>query len=164
MSRPSPANPAAGARIAVIAHPPEHRRSRNPVIMNCGCSCCCCCLHSVGGVVGAIVGLALANRSAVTGPPPHIGALYWIVFQVINGLIFLLGKQDVEGAILVVLLMLPGIQLLTSLACAIVFAFTKDQRGPRLQKLGKVTLWAFVGSLAGLGLMVGLGALFGALR
>jgi hypothetical protein len=49
--------------VAVIVHPPERRRRRSPVIAaQACCCCCCCCLHTLGGLVGALVGSLVRVR------------------------------------------------------------------------------------------------------
>src|SRR4051794_15551797 len=45
------------AAIVMVAHAPERRR-RGVVPAQAGgccCCCCCCCLHTVGGLVGALI-------------------------------------------------------------------------------------------------------------
>jgi hypothetical protein len=50
--------------VAVIVHPPERRRQRSPVIAaQACCCCCCCCLHTIGGLVGALVGSLMRVRA-----------------------------------------------------------------------------------------------------
>jgi hypothetical protein len=50
--------------IAVIAHPAERRRrvSGNPALAGPCCCCCCCCLHSLGGIVGAVMAPQAGRR------------------------------------------------------------------------------------------------------
>lgn len=49
--------PAVPSSIRLTAHPPERHRRGEPVILASGCCCCCCCcLHSLGGLIGAIIG------------------------------------------------------------------------------------------------------------
>lgn len=56
----------APAPIQVQVHPSERRRRRG-VVLNAACCCCCCCLHSVGGLIGALIGSKTSNRHM---PPP----------------------------------------------------------------------------------------------
>lgn len=58
--------PAKPSAVMVVAHPPERRRGRSSVPAqagHCCCCCCCCCLHSLGGLIGAIVAPNLGNGS-----------------------------------------------------------------------------------------------------
>jgi hypothetical protein len=52
------------ARVTVTVHPPEHGRRANVPAQagGCCCSCCCCCLHTIGGIVGAVIGPKLGER------------------------------------------------------------------------------------------------------
>src|SRR5262245_61126615 len=52
-----------GPAITVTAHPPERQRQPGSVTLPCGCCCCCCCcLHSIGGLVGGLIGTAREVR------------------------------------------------------------------------------------------------------
>src|SRR5262245_15858327 len=43
--------------VELRQHPPERRRAPGVVLPQFGCCCCCCCcLHSIGGLIGGIVG------------------------------------------------------------------------------------------------------------
>jgi hypothetical protein len=68
--------------ISLTSHPPERDRRfrRQPAQAGgCCCSCCCCCcLHSIGGIVGALVGASFFTRKKkphweenVPGHPPR---------------------------------------------------------------------------------------------
>jgi hypothetical protein len=46
----------------IECHPPERRR-RTDIRMCHGSCCCCCCLHTVGGIVGAVIAPKLGGRS-----------------------------------------------------------------------------------------------------
>ena len=53
--------------VRVVAHPPERRRQRSGAPAQAGqCCCCCCCLHTLGGLIGALVAPAtvMARPSA----------------------------------------------------------------------------------------------------
>lgn len=41
----------------IVRHPPERgaRAQQSVVVYSC-CCCCCCCLHTVGSVIGAVLG------------------------------------------------------------------------------------------------------------
>src|SRR5262245_2462529 len=92
--------------IRLHAHRPERRRVR-PVTLHgaCCCTCCCCCAHTLGGLVGAAFGSAVASERRPI-PPPHFNdalyeeppdlmspreaisavAVYWLVFLGTSGL------------------------------------------------------------------------------
>ena len=55
------------APIQIEVHTPERRRRRG-VTVCAGCCCCCCCLHTVGGLIGALVGAGFRKKDPV--PPP----------------------------------------------------------------------------------------------
>src|SRR4051812_49179151 len=50
--------------FTLTSHPPGRRRRHSaPAQAGPGCCCCCCCcLHTVGSVVGAIVGPKFGNK------------------------------------------------------------------------------------------------------
>ena len=53
------------AGITLTAHPPEHGSKRANVPAQAGhcCTCCCCCcLHSLGAIVGSLVGPKMGGR------------------------------------------------------------------------------------------------------
>src|SRR3954447_8965677 len=93
------------APVKVTRHPPERRRSGSIVLaMGGGCACtCCCCLHTLGAVVGAIVGSALPlsppkqerPENAPEKPSPKVAAIFWAL----SGLVSLgvLGYFAVSG-------------------------------------------------------------------
>jgi hypothetical protein len=54
------------ASITVTVHPPEHGRRANVPAQAGGCCtcCCCCCLHTVGGIVGAVIAPRMGQKPA----------------------------------------------------------------------------------------------------
>ncbi len=140
-------------RIQFEAHRPERRRRRGSVVAACCCTCCCC-VHSLGGLVGAGIALARATPGLAPGEPaPRLGVLYWLVLQGLLGLSFVIA-EDADTALFAMILLLPGLQLLTSLVCLIILACSSiSNKRPWYRKLGRVTLWGFLGGLIGTGLM-----------
>lgn len=170
-----------GPTVAVTAHPPERARGGGSVVLPCGCCCCCCCLHTIGGLVGGIVGSVQAVAKAPRRvqdpdfPFPYrldefeeegtfpAGILYWLLVSLLMAAVavryFLAeGSRDPNDlliGLLIGLMVLPGLQLGASvLAFAAVGLFYADKR-PAFARVGKITLWSFVGTLAGIALMAG---------
>src|SRR5690349_21292142 len=91
-----PAEPA--SPIELIAHPPERGQRAGPVVLPCGCCCCCCCcLHTLGGLIGGLVGSVKPitprphpvdpdfpfpfrrDEFDIEGQVVSAGALYWLL-------------------------------------------------------------------------------------
>ena len=184
-----PADP--GPALTVTAHPPERARRPGPVVLPCACcSCCCCCLHTIGGIVGAAIGsvqeMEARPRRPVDpdfpfpfrrdefedeGPLLPATLLYWLLvlfligvvtvwFSVANGF---RGTDDLIGGVVVALLVLPGLQLGASLLSLIAVALFYPQKAVPLARLGKITLWSFMGSIIGLLAIGGCCGVFGLL-
>jgi hypothetical protein len=47
----------------IECHQPERRRRTEIRMCHGSCCCCCCCLHTVGGIVGAVIAPKLGGRS-----------------------------------------------------------------------------------------------------
>src|SRR5260370_42138891 len=47
----------------IECHPPERRRRTGIRMCHGCCCCCCCCLHTVGGILGAVIAPKLGGRS-----------------------------------------------------------------------------------------------------
>src|SRR4051794_4533501 len=57
------------ADVTVTVHPAERRQAPGTVAPSCACcSCCCCCLHTIGGLVGGIMGSVATLREPQTRP------------------------------------------------------------------------------------------------
>jgi hypothetical protein len=172
--------------IQVTVHPPERRRRAASVIaaQACCCCCCCCCLHTVGGLVGGLVGSLLRVRPS---PPAHkedkgepfpfrrddLGpsftlspaVVYWVLFSLLSLGTFLYfffqdgpANRDLVVAGILTVLVMPGVQLAASLLALLVVAvcpagLMPDKRAA-VVRIGKISLWAFVGSLVGMLLML----------
>jgi hypothetical protein len=155
--------------IKVQAVPPERQRQRSMVV-HCGCCCCCCCcLHTVGGLLGAVV--ASTNQQVKPLPPEYrqfvlpayqshastIG-LYWGILGLLTLHILILGvpwwRQDNSG-IGVVILGMPFIQLVASLlAMFCVLCFARTNKGAKLWVIAVISFGTFVGTLVGIVLMI----------
>lgn len=156
------------AGITLEAHPAERGRRRSEVTLCAGCCSCCCCLHSVGGVLGAVMGSAMDAPAWSRDPnpfrkdAPSVNGLYWGL----SGLVWLVAlawgiwAKDgrAEGALAGVcglIMLLPAVQLGVSALAAvyIVLDFRYEDKGAYLQPLGRITAYALCGGLAGLALM-----------
>jgi hypothetical protein len=59
----------------IECHPPERRR-RTEIRMCANCCCCCCCLHTVGGIVGAVMAPKLGGYQSTAWS--HLSLIeYW---------------------------------------------------------------------------------------
>ena len=178
--------------IQWTAHPPERRRPGGPVILPCGCcSSCCCCLHTLGGLIGGLVGTTAAIKPRarpvdpdfpfpyrrdefdVEGESLPAGALYWLLVCLglaVGSLWFFMSEggrrpeQLFYGFMLTLFIFLPAVQLgAAAVAAVIVFLFYTDRVTAAL-RIGKITLWTVVGTGIGIGVMGGFCGMFGLLR
>jgi hypothetical protein len=180
--------------IRVEFHPPERGGRGGPIILPCGCCCCCCCcLHSLGSLVGGLVGTAQPIK---TGPRPvdpdfpfpyrrdefelggavlPAGTLYWLLVLFGMGLcgvwVFLshgLGRTDPSGTLLEILaywvLGLPAIQLGASVVAALAVVCFYSDKAAAGARIGKITLWSLVGTLIGAAAIGGCCGVFGLLK
>ena len=180
MSTPSPEQ----SPLTVTRHPPEHGRAGAPAVLpaGCCCCCCCCCLHTLGGLGGAVVGSSqhidtrpYHSREAESPFPYRLDVfeedlplippvlLYWalvalMVAATTVGTFLYSGAGNaghlVWGLFLAVMV-LPGLQLVASLLSVIIVALFYPERSYSLRRLGKISLWSFVGSAIGMLLMGG---------
>jgi hypothetical protein len=177
-------------RIDVTAHPPERLRPAGSVVLPCGCCCCCCCLHTLGGVIGAIAGSIKPidprprpvdsdfpfpfRRDEFEGDGQVLsaGVLYWLLVCFGAGLVTVWPyvstgarrSDSLSDGLFLTVMVLPAVQLAASaVAMAIVFLFYTDRRTAAL-RIGKITLWSFVGTIVGIGIMGGFCGFFGLLR
>jgi hypothetical protein len=181
-----PARAAEPSAIRVTVHPPERRRRHSSVVaaQACCCCCCCCCLHTIGGLIGGLVGSLLRVRPS---PPPvrepaegspfpfrrdeleptftlSPALVYWVLFSLLSMGTFLYfvtahgGGNDPIWAGIGTVLVMPGIQLGASLLALLVVALCPAALVPdkpaAVVRIGKISLWAFVGGLVGMGLML----------
>jgi hypothetical protein len=165
------------------AHPPERRRQGSPVILPCGCcSCCCCCLHTLGSLIGGIVGSTQPIRARARPVDPDFpfpfrrdefdveaetlpaGALYWLLVCLglgVGSLWYFLSEgarrpEDLFYGFLVSLIFaLPVVQLGASVVAALIVAVFYADRATSMIRVGKITLWSLVGTGIGIAIMGG---------
>jgi hypothetical protein len=59
----------------IECHPPERRRRTEIRMCHGSCCCCCCCLHTVGGIVGAVIAPNLGTQATAWS---HLSLIaYW---------------------------------------------------------------------------------------
>jgi len=138
------------ASVQFEKHQPERRRGVGGYLFcNGGCCCCCCCLHSLGGLIGAAA--ATAKRESSTGG--LVVGCYWTVLASLTVAIFAWACASAEGFdIIIALFFLPAVQLAASLV-TFIWVLARSAHSPDkqagLQTLGRITLWSFLGALAG---------------
>jgi hypothetical protein len=149
------------------------------------CCCCCCCLHTIGSAAGGLVGslLTVGSRPKQTYDPsapfpfrrdeffdeeemmfsPTL--LYWLMVSMVTsvGSIWMFVSDGtfshpeyiLWGFLIAAIGFLPFIQLIASLlSCVVVAMFYTDKRTAFI-RIGKITLWSFVGALIGSAVMFG---------
>jgi hypothetical protein len=152
--------------IRVESHLPE-RRKRSTVLAVHG-SCCCCCLHTVGGIAGSIYGSISRRGPALPqdgGPVPKMTAeiyasrwfavkTYWltlaVLFLIAACVGTLIGPKEPGVTLFVLVFFLPGGQLLASLVTLLAIQIRPPVRkSESLTRLGRITLFGFLGALVG---------------
>src|SRR5262249_21424743 len=153
------------------------------------CCCCCCCLHTLGGLIGAVSGSVSTivprreqfytededspfpfRRDIVLDEGPIIPAtlLYWMLVSFLIALTCAVtyikqggtNPSDLLAGLFIAFMILPALQLGASLlSCAAIGLFYPAKSVP-LVRIGRITLWSFVGSGAGLLVMGGCCGLF----
>jgi hypothetical protein len=168
--------------VVIQKHAPERRR-KAVTTLHCGCTCCCCCcLHTVGSIVCAAVAPALGKGNAmplthyyedeagiqipdIKKPGFSAVTIFWWVTCFLIFLCFAFGiLQDGRGAEnvvitgVVVLLVFPGLQLLSALITLIVFAcWPRYDKFQQMAQLGKITIGVVAGCILGILAMVVIG-------
>jgi len=139
------------ASVQFEKHRPERRRGGGGYLFcNGGCCCCCCCLHSLGGLIGAAA--ATSTRKSPTGG--SVIGCYWSVLTLLTVAIFAWACASAAGfGIIIALFFLPAAQLAASLVTFIIWvqipAADFADKKASLRALGRITLWSFLGALAG---------------
>jgi hypothetical protein len=169
--------------LTIIRHPPEHGPGGTPDVLPAGCCCCCCCcLHTLGGLIGAVVGSVNPIQAAPVrmsdpdspfpfrrdefedeGPVMPATALYWllVVFLIaVTAVWYYVDRgarnpEDILFGLLIALMIFPALQLGASLLSLIAVALFYPSRSMPLKRVGKITLWSFVGTIAGIVFMAG---------
>lgn len=174
--------------VTIQKHEPERRR-KAVTTLHCGCTCCCCCcLHTVGSIVCAAIAPAMGKGNPlpltyyyddeagiqiplVKKPGFSAVTIFWWVLCFLIFLCFAYGIL-VEGGHgdsvlvtgVVVLLVFPGLQVVSAVITLIVFAvWPRYDKMYQLGQLGKLTGGVFVGAVLGILAMVGIGIGFSVL-
>jgi len=148
------------------AHRPERKR-RSTTLLAHGC-CCCCCLHSVAGLAGSAWGSLRRNvpdPDTLTTPEAvraeeeirtsnRLAAkVYWMSLTIIASIALAVLsvsiRQDPLVGPFLVLFFLPGGQLLASLVTLIWLFARPPASSEGFRRLGKITLFGFLGALIG---------------
>jgi hypothetical protein len=192
MSHPASRPDCCQGAIHIEAHPPERRWQGGPVILPCGCCCCCCCcLHSLGSLVGGIVGSVQPIKTGprpvdpdfpfpfrrdefeLEGPVLPVGILYWLLVCFGLGLCavywFVFEKpssrpDNLFMGLLVGLFFLPAVQLGASIVAGLAVLLFYTDKATAGARVGKITLWSFVGTLIGVAAMGGCCGIFSVLK
>jgi hypothetical protein len=170
-----PWDPASSIRVQV--HPPERSRQGTATTLPCACcSCCCCCLHTVGGLVGGVVGSLRPLRSTPRPVDPDfpfpfrrdeldeespilpVTLLYWMLTSTLLVAVAIWFYFDQGGnnpqnlvlGLLVGLMVFPLLQLGASLLTTLGVAIFYGDKLNSLRRVGHITLWSFVGALIGM--------------
>jgi hypothetical protein len=155
---------------------PERRRRGTTSLYAPGCCacCCCCCLHSVGGIIGALVGREIRrekapvvytyrvdeNNNVIPSPvDPGVSAdiLFWRILLplpvVFFGLLFWL--KDGCTAIFLAIIYLPYLQMVSAgITFAVLGVSRRADKNYQIRQLAKVTAGAIVGTVSGLLIML----------
>ena len=136
-------------------HQSERRRGGGGYLLcNGGCCCCCCCLHSLGGLIGAAA--ATSARKSPTGG--SVIGCYWTVLTLLTVAICVWASASAAGlGLIAALFFLPLVQLAASLVTFIWVQVRPEDFADKktsLRTLGRITLWSFLGALAGGGAMI----------
>src|SRR4051794_12690732 len=129
-------------------HQPERRRGARGRVL-CGCCCCSCCLHSVVGLIAAAV--ATPGNQRPSGG--SVVRCYWIVLILLTVVLLIFSTATAMGlGLIIALFCLPLVQLAASLLTLVWIgirsANSPDKKADMLT-LGRITLWSFLGALAG---------------
>ena len=136
-------------------HQPERRRGGEGYLLcGGGCCCCSCCLHSLGGLIGAAA--ATSTRKSPTGG--SVIGCYWTVLTLLTVAICVWASASAAGlGLIAALFFLPLVQLAASLVTFIWVQVRPEDFADKktsLRTLGRITLWSFLGTLAGGGAMI----------
>ncbi len=167
--------------VTLRRHPAERRAAPSVILPQFGCCCCCCCcLHALGSLVGGVVGSVTPiaeepkpvdpdfpfpfRRDELENEPDFMPAtaLYWLLVLFVLACVpvwFFFDRSSPDSAfygLLAGLFFLPLVQLGASVVCLIGIAIFYIDKANALRRLGQITLWSFVGALAGIGIMAGL--------
>jgi hypothetical protein len=177
------------APVIITKNAPERRRRAVTTLCGCTCCTCCCCLHTLGSLIGAAVAPTITRGAPMpityyydeeTGDAlPEISkpglsavSLFWWIscFLIFCSFLYtiLLEKGRVDSMMVtgvILLLVFPLLQLASAVVTLIVFGFwPRPDRGYQLKQLGKITAGVLLGSILGIGAMVGIAVVLGAIH
>ena len=153
--------------IEIESHSPERRR-RSTVLLVHGC-CCCCCLHVIGGIAGSAFGSirrhapfpeTLMNAQAIRAEAEikhanrYAAKVYWLSLALLTlfaaAVAAMIDFNDSEVSMFLILFFLPGGQLVASgVTLLYIHSFPPVRKSDCLSRLGKITLFGFLGALVG---------------
>jgi hypothetical protein len=171
--------------VTITRHPPEHDRPAAPDVApaGCCCCCCCCCLHTLGGLLGAVSGsittiepppVRMTDPDAPfpfrrdefedEGPIIPTPLMYWMLVAFLIG-VTALWPYVMDGmrnpgmmvwGLFIAFMILPALQLGASVLSVFGVLLFYPSKGLPLRRVGRITLWSFVGTLIGTLVMGGL--------
>jgi hypothetical protein len=151
----------------------------------CCCCCCLHTIGGlVGGVVGSVTGIEPRPKPAdpdfpfpyrrdeldEEGPTFPAALLYWLLVSFLIGVTCVWYYLSASGSrrgplngdpsdllvgLFIAVLILPGLQVGASVLATLGVALFYGEKARPLLRVGKITLWSFVGTIAGLLLMGG---------
>jgi hypothetical protein len=151
----------------------------------CCCCCCCCLHTVgglAGGVVGSVLRVRPRHRPVdpdfpfpfrrdeldEEGPTFSPALLYWLLvsfLMAVTAVWYYLAEatrgplagdpQNLLLGLLIAVMILPGLQAGASVLATLGIALFYGEKVTPLMRVGKITLWSFVGTLVGLLLMGG---------
>lgn len=164
-------------------HEAEHGARPGAGVAPAGCCCCCCCLHTLGGIIGAINGSTQrldsrpfhftdekeepfgTRRDAFDDEPPvmPVPVLYWLLVLFLGAVTAVVtylgsptGDPSMFGAgVFIAFMFLPALQLGASFLTMLAILVFYPQRRFPLRRVGRITLWSYVGTIIGLLIMTG---------
>lgn len=148
------------------AHEPERKR-RTTTLLAHG-SCCCCCLHAIGGIAGSVWGSlrrnaplpetlttpeAVRNEEEIRTSNRSVVKVYWLALTLLSTIaiaVLTLANEEPALGPFLVLFFLPGGQLVASLVTWVwILARPPVRKSDALRRLGKITLFGFLGGVIG---------------
>jgi hypothetical protein len=168
-------------------HEPERAASRADAVApaGCCCCCCCCCLHTVGGIIGGVMGSVKDvpptravrfnddddeppipfRRDAFEdeNSPLPVPLLYWLLVlflgAVTAAVTYLNDPRGEPGTLvlgaILAIMVLPALQLGASLLTTIIVLIFYPDKSFPLRRIGWITLYSFLGTMIGVTMMAG---------
>jgi hypothetical protein len=155
--------------VDVRLHPPERRRASTTLVATGSCCCCCCCVHSLGGLAGAIYGSrrkgapdpetltteqAIQKDGEIARSGRYAAKVYWMALTIVGFITCVVStiaepREPVIGPAIIAGF-LPAGQLIASVISLIYIKLRPPVRPDVcLSRLGRITLFAFLGGLLG---------------